>query len=161
MLERLFLVILIACSILILSGCSFVADFVVVNNSGDFIEISYETKNKPGYKSITPYLVNLNDFNNNKKEWREIPQDQYKIDSEKPTVEIKLAPNEVLRFESVDASRIQLNPYEELNTKRIKISGKNGSITLEGNQVFEQLKPQTSRWILFGPETGTYAIFYK
>ena len=152
---------LIFCSAIILSGCSFVADFVVINESEDFIEIVYETKNKPDYKSIKPYLLDLKDFNNNKKEWREFPQDRYKIDNEKAIVEVKLAPNEVLRFESVDASRIQEKPYEELNTNRIKISGKNGVINLEGNQVFDQSKPKTSGWVLFGPSVGTYAIYYK
>jgi hypothetical protein len=144
-----------------LSACSFSADFVIVNNSGAFVEVSYETKHKPTYKSIKPYLVSLENFNSGNKEWREVPEDRLKIDNEKPIVEVKVAPNEVLRFESVDAGRIKSDPYDELNTNRLTITGKNGSIILEGNQVFEQLEPQSSRWILFGPDTGTYAIHYK
>jgi hypothetical protein len=155
--KKLFLLSLIIYSSLILSGCSFYADFVVMNNSKDVIQISYETS-----ASLPPKFAKSEEFNNsNGTEWRELPQDRYKIDDEKRIVEVSLAPDEVLRIKSVDASRIKANPYSELNMKTLKIVGKNGSIELKDNQVFEHFEPKTLRWVLFGPDTGAYVLYYK
>jgi hypothetical protein len=48
-----------------------------------------------------------------------------------------------------------------LSIKTLKIAGKNGSIELNGNQVFEHFEPKTLCWALFGPDTGAYVIYYK
>ncbi|HEX8638955.1 MAG TPA: hypothetical protein VF692_12880 [Pyrinomonadaceae bacterium] len=155
--KKIFLLCLVVCSTLILSGCSFRADFVVINNSQDFIDVSYEIND-----SMPPKFANIEAFDNsNGTEWRELPQDRYKIDDQKRMVEVKLASNEALRIESVDAARIKTNPYSELSIQTLKITGKYGSVELKGNQVFENFEPKTLRWALFGPDTGAYVIYYK
>lgn len=155
--KKILLLCLVVCSTLILSGCSFSADFVVINNSADFIDVKYEIN-----ESLPPKFAKSEEFNNsNGTEWRELSQDRYKIDEQKRIVEVKLAPNEALRVESVDAYGIKTNPYGELSIKTLKIAGKNGSIELNGNQVFEHFEPKTLRWALFGPDTGAYVIYYK
>ena len=155
--KKILLLCLILCLTFILSGCSFFADFVVINNSVDFIDVKYEING-----SVPPKFAKSKDFNNsNGTEWREFSQDRYKIDEQKSIVEVKLAPNEALRVKSVDASRIKTNPYGELSIKTLKIVGKHGSIELNGTQVFESFEPKTLRWTLFGPDTGAYVIYYK
>lgn len=158
--KKTFLFTSIICSALILSGCQFFSEFVVVNNSEDFIEITYEAIN-PGYSSLTPNFVTLEEFNKNETKWRIIPKDKHKIDKEKGIVEVKLAPSEVLRIASVNAVRIQEKPYDELNLKNLKIVGKNGSIFLDGIKVFEGFKPVKKSWTVFTPSYPTYVIYYK
>lgn len=155
--KKAFLLASILCWTLILSGCSFYADFVVINKSEDFVQVIYEAT-----ESLTPKYANLKEFDNsNGTQWREMSQDRYKIDNEKRIIEVNLAPNEVLLVRSVDASWVKTNPYEALRMKTLKVIGKEDSIELEGNQVFERFEPQKLRWVLFGPDIGAYVIDYK
>ena len=95
--KRLFLLAIVLCSTLILSGCEAFSDFVIINQSDDFIEVVYELKT--GRKSITPNYTTLKEFNDNKFHWQIIPDDRQKF--ENGAVKVTLAPNEVLRIESV------------------------------------------------------------
>lgn len=158
--KRAILFVLIIGSTLILSACSFIADIVIVNNGEDIIEISYEAK-RANYRSLTPYLAGVKEFDVNGTKWSEFPQDRYEIDQEKGTVKVRLAPQEVLRIESVDAGRIENNSYEELNLEKLKIEGKASSLEVKGKQVFEQFKPQHKGWVLFGPEYSSYVLYFK
>ncbi len=152
------LLILILCSTLFLTGCQFFSDFVIVNNSGDFIEVVYEAK-EPGRKSMTPIYTTLNEFNDKKENWRIIPEDRQKF--ENGAVKVRLAPNEVLQIESVDAPRFEENREKEFNTKSLRIIGKANSINLEGRQVLEAFKPVERSWSLIMPSYPTYILDYS
>ena len=157
--KRLFLSAIILCSTLILSGCQFFSEFVILNNSDDFIEVVYEAK-KPDWKSLTPLYTTLKEFKDKKENWRIVPDDRQQL-IEKGIIKIKLASNEVLRIESVDATRFEENPEEEFNTKSLRITGKNASINLEGKQVLEAFKPEYRSWSLITPTYPTYIFDYK
>jgi hypothetical protein len=157
--KQLILILVIVLNVFLLSSCQIYSDFVIVNTSKDFIEVKYELKNV-NYKSGVPYFTSLEKFSKDKYEWQEGSKEQYKIDKENGTVEVRLAPNEVLKVESVDVFWIHEKPYEYFNIKNLNITGKNGSIKIEGNQVFEQFQPEYKGWSLFG-NYPNYVIYYK
>jgi len=157
--KRLILFALVICLTAVMAGCSFFADVVIVNNSDDFLQISYQTKT-PDDGGLTPRFVSLSEFSVNRTEWRELSEERYKVDKERGTVEVKLAPNEALKIEHIDASRAQQNLNEEINIKSLKIASEKGTIILEGNQVYPQFKPEHEGWVLFGPKYSSYVLYY-
>ena len=158
--KRLILFSLVICLTSILAGCSFYADVVIVNNSNDFLQISYQTKT-PNYGGLAPRFAPLSEFNVNRTEWRELSEDRYRIDKESGTLEVKLAPNEALKIQSVDAGRAENNLDEALNLKSLEITAEKGSIILKGNQVYQQFKPEHKGWVLFGPKYSAYVLYYN
>lgn len=154
MVKKLILFGLFLYSTLFLSGCQLLSDFVIVNDSSDYIEIIYEVKD-PGYKSLTPLYITSKEFNNNEDNWQTVPQERYEtVDT--GTVKVKLAPNEVLRIEYVNVNRFEKNPDKEFNTKSLRITDKNSSIYLEGKQVLEQFKPEDRSWALISSPTYVF-----
>ena len=158
--KRLILFGLVICLTAILSGCSYSADVVIVNNSDHFIQIRYEAK-KTDYWSLTPFFVPLAEFSISRTDWRVLSVERYKIDKEKGIVEVSLAPREALRIDAVNAGRAQQNLDEELNLKSLKITAEKGSMTLEGNQIYRQFKPEHKGWVLFGPSYSSYVLYYN
>ncbi len=144
----------------VLSGCSYFSRFVVVNDSSESITIKYEAVN-PNYRSLTPYFTTLKEFNSNEAGWQQMFQDDYKINIEKGLVEVKLASDLVLKISSVDAVRIQENPYEELNIKKLEIKSTDGLLKLEGKQIFNSFKPEQKGWSFIQPSYPTYVLYYK
>lgn len=154
--KKLILIGLIGCLTVILSGCSYLVDFVIVNNSDDFIEIVCD-----GYVEFPLKIVTAEEFDkNNIKEWREIPPDRYKISDETKSTKIRVAANEALRITRMSNDKEE-NLRKRFDVRRLKISGKNGLIELEGGQVFEGFEPKKQRWVIFGPDATAYTIHYK
>ena len=159
---KLLLLSLVVCSSLFLTGCSTSVSFIVENLSRDIITIKYETKN-PNWSSLTPYISDLNSKNSNKgEEWRKAATEDFKIDKEKGMVEVNLRPNQGLRVASEDPYYISKDPYgDHFNLKNLSIVGKNGSIKLEGNQVFEMFQPESKGWSFILPNYPNYVLRYK
>ncbi len=150
----------IICSTIILSACSIKNSFVIINSSDDFIEIYYEQKDLSYWIDI-PASQSSEEFYNDERKWREISQERYKIEYEKGIVEIKLAPNEVLRVKNVEISTKKDVLDKELNIRRLKIAGKNGSLLLEGDQVLEQFISKQPKNSWFGSHIQLDAIIYR
>jgi hypothetical protein len=157
--KRLILFSVVMCLTSILAGCSFLADVVIVNNSNDFLQISYQAKT-PNYGELTPRFAPLSEFSVNRTEWRELSEERYKIDNETGTVEVRLAPHEALNIKSIDAGRAEDNPDKALNLKSLQIASEKGSIILEGDQIYRQFKPEHRGLVLFGPRYSTYVLYY-
>lgn len=146
----------IFCTTLLLVGCQLISDFVIVNSSGGFIEITYDVKDV-SYKSLTPLFITIEEFNDNDMKWRPMSKDRYEF-IERGTVLVKLAPQEVFRLESVNFSRFEKRPEEEFNTRSLTIKGNDGTMHLEGKEVVNRFKPVDKSWALI--DSPTYVLYY-
>jgi hypothetical protein len=137
----LFLVILFL--IVMMSGCSYRYDFVVINKSDRPIEVQYKLKRytpeTPGkYVDInTPAKVTLSEFEKSEYQWQNLANDQYQFDNLTGTFKVSVAPDEVLL---VDFAYNYRGDENEFDLASIKIDGASGSIDLEGRQAQTQFR---------------------
>jgi len=155
--KRLIFTLFIISSTLLLSSCSIFCDFVVINNSNNFLDIQYERKSNELGKGLQ-YLY-LDDLKKGKNEWKELPQDRFEFDQKNSTIKVRLAPNEVFRVEGMDVFYVNKQPDEHFGLKSLSLVGRSGSIKYEGNQVFENFKPEGWDW--FTRNATIYTITYK
>ena len=145
---------------LCLTGCSYSVSFIIENHSNENISIKYQTKNLK-YGDLTPRVMNLSQIGK-KRIWEKLSEANYKIDEEKGIVEVNILPNQAFELTNTDPYWIKQDPYgEHFNIKSLDISGQNGAIQVEGNQVFEIVEPQKTRWKIFGPDVNSYILRYK
>lgn len=158
--KKLILISLVLSLSLFLSGCSMRVSFIIENLSNANISIKYQTKNLH-YGDLTPRVKNLSEVNKNTP-WEKLPEENYKIDEKKGIVELNISPNQAFRLTTADPFWTHHEPYgDHFNVKSLSISGQNGVIQIEGNQVFEIFEPQKSRWGIFGPDVNGYILRYK
>ena len=130
-------------SVLLLVGCSYGYDFVVVNKSEMPIQVQYRLKRHtpetPGkfVDIIPPAKLALHEFQKSKHEWRKLSKDEYGWDNATGTFTVSVGPDEVLLVDSPTNYRGTEN---EFNLASIKITGANGSIDLEGKQAQTQFQ---------------------
>ncbi|MGI8670415.1 MAG: hypothetical protein ACR2J3_11335 [Aridibacter sp.] len=61
----------------------------------------------------------------------------------------------------MDVEKLKKNTYQTLRIKKLKINGKQGNVELEGNQVFNNFKPEMRKWSLLETNHPTYIYYYK
>lgn len=106
-------------------------------------------------------MSTLSEFNVNKTEWKEFPIDKYKLDLEKGTVEVQLAPGEILRMFRMDSSRAEDDLNKEMDLAELKIEGEKGLIELKGDNISKQFKPEHRSFVFYGPSLSRYVLYYK
>ena len=126
--------------VVMMSGCSYRYDFVVINKSDRPIEAQYKLKRHPSgqYADITtPAKVSLSEFEKAKYQWRDLAKDQYQFDDLTGTFKVSVAPDEVLLLDFAYNYRGDENQFDLVS---IKIDGASGSINLEGRQAQTQFR---------------------
>jgi hypothetical protein len=154
------LLFIVICSILLLTSCSFRVSFIVENLSRGSIIVAYEAKKAP----LDNYIPRVKSMNNpnNENNWEELPSEKYKLDKEKGIIEVNLSSNQALQVAFEDPYDIDKNPYgDDFNLKNISIVGENGSIKVEGNQVFEMFRPENKAWWSPLPNYPNYIFRYR
>jgi hypothetical protein len=128
---------------MVLSGCSYRYDFVVINKSDGVIEVQYKLKRyspeTPGkYVDINPPAkVALSEFVKAEYQWQDLAKEQYEFDNLTGTFKVNVAPDEVLR---VDYATNYRGDENEFALASIRIDGARGSIDLKGQQAQTQFK---------------------
>jgi hypothetical protein len=138
--RRLSLVILFL--VLVMSGCSYRYDFVVINKSERPIEVQYKLKRHTWerYADITtPAKVTLAEFEKAEYQWQNLAKDQYQFDDLTGTFKVTVAPDEVLLLDFAMNYRGDENQFDLVS---IKIDGASGSISLEGRQAQTQFRTE-------------------
>lgn len=141
--SRRILLLITIMSVLLLAGCSYRYDFVVVNKSEGPIQVQYRLKRHtpetPGkFVDINPPAkLTLQDFQKSKHEWRNLSKDEYGWDNPTGTFTVSVAPDEVLL---VDYTYNYDGSEDQFDLASIKITGAKGSIDLEGKQAQTQFK---------------------
>ena len=140
------------------AACSYGADFVVVNTSGQPVEVSYRLKamppDNPFWFTGVPAKLAASQLRDRSKQWRELSPGQLRLNAASRAVTVPLAPGEALRVATVtdygwrdDAPASQDFPVAE-----ITVAGAGGAITLTGRQVHKTFSEELS---------GLYALTYK
>jgi hypothetical protein len=133
--------ILIIVTSLACSACSYITDFVVINESEAPAEISYKVKeppNGPRKISVIPATKLASQLKSNEKNgWQALAADRYKIDQENRIIVVKLLPQETLFITSMhhyigpdDPNDVDSFPIEALS-----IAGSVGSLKSSGKQL--------------------------
>ncbi|HEX8160734.1 MAG TPA: hypothetical protein VF538_02455 [Pyrinomonadaceae bacterium] len=126
---------------LLLGGCSFATDFVVVNKSEQPIEVAYrvaESSVGPVPTVGEPLVIAASRLGaKGGDDWKELSPNQYKVDLKSRTITVVVMPNAALRLTYVrdygwDES-IQNSNYFPI--KELNVTGARGGIKLTGRQV--------------------------
>lgn len=122
-----------------LSGCSYLTDFVVVNESDRSVEVRYRIKDHPGpfVPPIAPATLAISSLSTKENDdWNELAGEAYRVDQQNRTITVELISQHALRVarmhnyarkDSFDAARF---PVEE-----ILVTGDSGELKLAGEQV--------------------------
>ena len=147
--KRFFAMCLITITCLITSACSYRINFVVINKSNSVLEVEYTVV----HRDSNPSKMSLDVWDKwfGEKQWQEISQEEYQFDAETEKFKVNVAPNEVLKVLSTWDGMYFIEDYKNFEIISIKISGKNGTIAYEGNQLFKQFeeKNYTNRFIIY------------
>lgn len=130
----------------VLNGCSFVSDLVVVNLSDKPVEVRYRFKGNHRSSSFGPDTkpsTKKHDEISRDYDWKELPADQYEVDSYSRTVTVTVAPQTALLMDRINGYLPEND--EAFPISEIAMSGENGTIMLFGEQVrrrFDHAKKQ-------------------
>ena len=144
--HRILVVILLL--VLIMSGCSYRYDFVVINKSDRSIEVQYKLKRHPSGQLAdinTPAKVRLSEFEKSEYQWQNLAKDQYQFDDLTGTFKVSVAPDEVMLLDFAYNYRGDESQFDLVS---IKIDGASGSISLEGRQAQTQFRSEGTKYIL-------------
>lgn len=143
--------------VIVSTGCSFTIGFNIKNLSGQSITVSYSLKDL--HHGLSPRLVRDN-FDEESTKYIPIPEDRININIENRVVEFKLLPGENVELFSIK-DRLD-NDYErEFNIANLRITGADGSTSLEGRQIFKSFRPLKKSWYVFGPEITGFMLEYR
>jgi hypothetical protein len=144
--KRIVLVSGILGSTLILFGCSYFAEFVVINNSANEVVVYFEF-GRPGeripgfpqamYKSVS-------DVSDQDARWSEFP-DRVEWGSTCCSVKARLLPGEALLLTRVDIREVRGHQFGS-GIKNLTIFRADGSVTYSGADVFRSFTPENYSW---------------
>jgi hypothetical protein len=123
----------------LLTGCSYLTDFVVVNESDQSVQVHFRIKDYPGpfAPPIAPATIAISGLSTKGNDvWDELPGGADRVDQENRTITVELISQNALRIarlhnyareDSSDAARF---PVEE-----ILVTGQSGDMKLTGEQL--------------------------
>lgn len=123
----------------VLSACSYLTDFVVVNRSDQTVQVRYRIRNYPGpfAPPVAPATIAMSGLSiKHNQKWVELPTEAYRLDQHNRTVIVELGANQVLRLARLhnysveDSTNVADFPVEEL-----LVTGESGELQLAGEQV--------------------------
>ena len=143
----------------LLAGCSYRAQFILVNESGKSIKVTYQLHNTDNL-FVFPMLgistvKQFQEHNN----YDALPQDRITIDTGNLIYRVELKDQEILFLTMVDIRDIDQEPVFKSGLNEISIKSDTGSVSYSGDQIFSQFVP--SRSGIFPGAPLLYAITYK
>lgn len=144
---RFALVSIVLAATLILSGCSYFAEFIVVNNSGNEVVVYFEFgkpgEQIPGYPQAMYKLVS--EVGDRDVSWSEFP-DRVEWGSTCCSVRSRLASGEALLLTRVDVRDVRSHELAS-GLKTLSIDRDDGSVTYSGSDVFRSFTPEDYYWL--------------
>jgi hypothetical protein len=128
-------------SLVLFSACSYVTDFVVVNESDGPITIRYEIKDYPGpfYPPDVPGVVPASQLSEDGQQWNPV---QFELDEATRSVTTRLMANQALRIATMNhySSHDDPNDAQKFQIRRIIVSGPRGELDLTDEQARTSFK---------------------
>jgi hypothetical protein len=128
-------------------GCSFVTNFVVVNNCDRPIEVRYRIRNSPSNLMLvcgTPEVTTSRQLNAGDEKWEDLSVSQYQVNPENRLITVPLMPEQALRItinRSPANREAEIRQSEQFCADQIELLGAYGDIRLQGPQVFAGFSP--------------------
>lgn len=122
------------------AACSYVTEFVVVNESERPIEVRYKVKGTPsGFPPLNeiPVKMDASQLGSHKRDmWKELSPDQYRLNQEQRTVTAVLQPHEALLVTSMHHYIGDEDPIDVANwpIDEVGVTGADGGITFTGQK---------------------------
>jgi hypothetical protein len=135
---------------LLLAGCSYLTEFVIVNASDQPIKVQYQVKKPPNPQSpnrlpMSPEVKAASQLQK-EVEWRELSASQYSFDPDTRIAIIQLMPGEAVRIEVIDlVDKQDSDIASRFAIEEIDISGANGEIKLQGEQARKSFVPESKQ----------------
>jgi hypothetical protein len=143
---HLLLLLLLSCA-LFMTGCSFLTDFVVVNNSDRPIEVRYRIRNSPSNLMLvcgTPAVTTSRQLKASDEKWEDLSVSQYQVNPENRLITVPLMPEQALRItsnRSAENRDWEIRQSEQFCADQIELLGAYGDIRLQGAQVYAGFSP--------------------
>ena len=136
--RSLMLIILVGC-VSLFAACSYITDFVVVNQSDQTVEVRYKIKHFPGpfAPPVAPATIaNSRLSTKGGQEWIELTSDQYQLDEENRTVIVELASYQALRIARMHhyMGHEYAGDAEDFPLEEVIVTGEQGDLKLVGQQ---------------------------
>jgi hypothetical protein len=133
--RRIILMVLVA-SLYLFAACSYMTDFVIVNESDGPITIRYEVKNYPGPFSPPEIPGTMPASELSSKGSQRWTPSQYELDETSRSVTTRLMPGQALRIATLHHYVGHKDPNDAQNypISRIMVSGARGELSLAGEQ---------------------------
>lgn len=154
--KRFGVLVLILLFAILLSGCSYGYDFMIVNNSDAVLEIEYRWQ---GNLASTPYKFRFENFDGktfSKLEPIEgsFTEEDFELAERAKFFRVSLEPKQALRIYAiynVERDKVEGKLDESFNIDYLKLKGNKGTIEITGKQV----------WIQFQQTQGNYFMIYR
>ena len=156
--RRIILTGIILAAALLLSGCSYSADFVIVNKTGMVLDIQYRTANE-GIYTVRLQVKTLEEFEKADGSWHSFPTDRLSTGENFSSGDVRLNPGEALLLLSKDIRDIKDEPKFKSSIESLTIKNDNGSVRYEGEQIFGQFEPGRYAW--FPSSYTLYTLTYQ
>jgi hypothetical protein len=147
---------LLALCVLALAACSYSTEFVIVNDSGSPVEVSYSFKNWRAGGECCPTrpakrpLAKLDDADAG---WGRLRPEEFRFDAAAGVVTVTLAPAEALLVERVSGYRGDRDLDDFFRLASVSMTGAEGTVYHEGRQVqyqFQRLDDNLYRLTYYG-----------
>jgi hypothetical protein len=133
---------IVACALL-LAGCSYRCEFVIVNHSASPILVEYTLKGPFHSGDVNePAKLTLEEFKKAEHPWREVPKDLYQLDKSTASFTLSVEPGEALLVQR--GSNCGGREYDQFNIALIKVTGEHGTILANDHQALSQFKSEDS-----------------
>ncbi len=143
----------------LLAGCAYRAQFILVNDSGRPIIVTYQLKDtdelSPWPMLALSTVKQLEEHNS----YDELPSDRYTVDTETLLYRTALNDQEVLFLTKIDLRDIDKEPVFKAGMSEITIKSDIGSISYTGDKVFREFVPSHSG--IFPGSPMRYTLIYK
>ena len=141
----------------LLSGCSIVCEFIVVNKSDAPLEVRYTHKPSampPNAPPAVPGVLSADKVNNTGREWRNVPPERYTIDYKTGHVWVKVLPGEAVLVAQMMNYPGHDSQYSDASFQidSLSLEGARGSAKFQGRQAMTQF---------LNARGGTFVITYR
>ena len=133
------ILVLLLAAISLLSACSYITDFIVINESREPMQVRYKVKKFPGAFTppVAPATIPMSQLSTKgNQQWSQLASGDYQLDQESRTVIVRVLPHQALRIATMhhygghqDSADAQDFPVEE-----ITMSGEDGERRFTGPQ---------------------------
>jgi len=148
--RRKFTALVFAC-VALLSACSYISDFVVVNESDEPIEVSYKIRESAYevFQEIAkPAKIAEADLRGSNKHWQELEAGNYRLDRGTRTIAVQVMPHEALRLEGIP-NYSEASDADNFKIEEVLVRGSHDEVRMQGNQVRKRFMKESVSLYVF------------